>query len=296
MIQSNFKKGAVAFLDVLGWKGIWQRRQNVLNEFNNFYDNITTFINYYNDILVPPYTSKELKFKDFEINVSILSDTIIIICSKLEKTSEHESIICSEELEILSVVCSFIMAQGFVLGFPFRGALNYGEFSCSSLEFNSSSNPSSNIPSTYLGPAIDEVAYWYECHNDIGVIIIPSNQVYDTISKLNPNKLISFHAPFVCKTTTLKSAYILNWPLMYAHPHCKSILSVSNNITYDTYDDLYNLLIHSLDYLSPTIIQPEIYAKISSARNLFEKSSSLLEKLLSPTKKEDLHETIYPCS
>lgn len=147
-------KGIVTFLDVLGWKGLWQSNREAVEQLKQLVEETRNKA----DKIVSKYNKQEnaksVLHKDIKIKVLSISDTIVFL-------TEVESI---EAIKCHAQLCAWLLEYALSKGFPLRGAISYGEF-----------NESMNI---MLGPAIDEAAAWHESTDWIGVILTPSAQMY----------------------------------------------------------------------------------------------------------------------
>ena len=145
------KDGAVTFLDVLGWKGIYKDRldaianlQGLIKDTESCAEEITQHINRY----------EKINGKDIATKIISISDTIVIL-------SEGDDAYLT--IKIHSEICSRILKlsmQNYKL--PLRGAISYGSYSCEN-----------NI---LIGKAVDEAASWHESTDWIGVILSPTAQ------------------------------------------------------------------------------------------------------------------------
>ncbi len=146
----KMKKGAVAFLDVLGWKKADNRAEHLIKSF------IKMKMKSKNDCKVINNAIQEEKLKVDGILGDIVplyfSDTIIL-CA--EGQGEYP-------ISILTTFCNDIMPKALEQGLPLRGAISCGEYYV---------NKKHNVVS---GNAVDEVASWYENTDWIGVILTPS--------------------------------------------------------------------------------------------------------------------------
>jgi len=182
------KTGAIVFLDILGFKGIWQHKpeRDVLNLL----------------LAIPGVVKKAYKEPPPESGwptvgepeVTLLSDTIIITCE-------------SQYPQVLLLMCAIINAILLnLLSYRMlaRGAIGWGRYT--------KEGP------IFLGPAVDDVAMWYEAANWVGVVTTPRTNYM--IDRLENRK---FHAhgkevdPFVKYDVPLKSGKsaflnVFNWP------------------------------------------------------------------------------------
>lgn len=153
--RSKFKIGAVTFLDVLGWKGIWQSNDkalSVLIDFLNFIEGrIAVFENNYNKI------NRSINYKKIGVSTitKSISDTIVLF------TEANDD--ANEVIRLHADYCSFILAEALKREIPLRGAISFGHYD--------------NNGNVMLGPAVDEAAAWHESTDWIGVILTPSAQL-----------------------------------------------------------------------------------------------------------------------
>jgi hypothetical protein len=140
--HSNEKQsGVVTFLDVLGWKGVYDRQANAIGSLKR---------------LVEGVGKKAVKMRgriNGDVVVKSISDTIAIftVCSDKE---------VSEAIEIHGELCQWLIPESIRSALPMRGATAYGDFEISD-----------NI---FVGKAVDEAASWHEQGNWIGVNLSPS--------------------------------------------------------------------------------------------------------------------------
>lgn len=146
--------GAVAFLDILGFKGIWQRREpeTVLSIMDGAVEEIRK--TYQKPLPEKGWSSFQDPF------ITILSDTIIIGYRSAESPA------C---LLLLANIAYNLIHYFLKFGIFFRGAITYGEYI--------------QKGNTFIGPAIDDVASWYEAADWIGIITTPRcNYLVDLFS------------------------------------------------------------------------------------------------------------------
>jgi len=177
--------GAIAFLDILGFKGIWQKEspEKVLSIMTG----ITELIQ--KSYKKPPpekgYGELENPF------VTILSDTIVLGYKSVESPS------CMLPLGniIYQLVHYFLKFDMF-----FRGAMTYGQYI--------------QEGNTFIGPAIDDVAKWYE----IGILTTPKcNYLIDyfahlktDVNSISVQTFVKYDVPGKNKETYRLN--VLNWP------------------------------------------------------------------------------------
>jgi hypothetical protein len=121
---------AIAFLDILGFKGIWQNRdsEKVLKILSGVVGRVKHSYEY------PPEDAGWPKSKSPEI--TILSDTIVVVI----KSSDPQCLFPLANL--INDLFLYFWKHNLLL----RGAVSWGEYSQSG--------------STFIGPAIDDVASW----------------------------------------------------------------------------------------------------------------------------------------
>lgn len=176
------RSGVVTFLDILGWKGIYNREENPILLLQSLITGLEGQI------------EKNWRGRDdIEIFVRSISDTIVIHC----KASEG---ILNEAIDAHGKLCAFAIAQSIVKRIPLRGATAYGEFQAEH--------------DNYVGKAIDEAAAWHEMGDWIGVHMTPSASYAVDVSELKnwkdykpPLKNgLSNNTPCVCWLSDWKNA------------------------------------------------------------------------------------------
>lgn len=139
------KTGAVTFLDVLGWKGIWQRKDDPIQALDRLRERLKKNADTYG-------RGRNIE----QTNVLSISDTIVLLTEVSEIGSPTEA------LDLHGQLCAETLLYSLEQEIPLRGATGYGEFSVST---------ENNI---FVGKAIDETASWYEQADWIGVFMTPS--------------------------------------------------------------------------------------------------------------------------
>lgn len=149
--------GVVTFLDVLGWKGIWQRKQNPIHDLEQLVKSISRK----SQLLSRGIKISDEKIVSPETKVMIISDTIVIFT---ESTSKY----ATDTIDLHGRLCVEAIPVSITKGIPLRGATSFGEVIISSNN------------SIYAGKAIDEAAAWHELADWIGVFMTPTaNFVYE---------------------------------------------------------------------------------------------------------------------
>lgn len=137
------KTGAVAFLDILGFKGIWQNRPEA---------DVLKLITDVPGIVKSTYSQPPPEQKwpsSLPPEITVLSDTFVITI----ESAEPQCIFLLANL-LYKIIQHFLSQELFI-----RGAIGWGNYM--------------QEENTFLGPAIDDVAEWYEKADWIGVISTP---------------------------------------------------------------------------------------------------------------------------
>jgi hypothetical protein len=142
-ISDDLKKisGVVTFLDVLGWKGIYDRHDDAILALSRLVQGLVK------------EAEKKRGIITRETDIKSISDTIVIFSYCFEDEIQ-------QALEIHGQLCQWVIPQSIKSEIPVRGATAYGEFSIQD-----------NI---FIGQAIDEAAAWHEQADWIGVHLTPS--------------------------------------------------------------------------------------------------------------------------
>lgn len=181
--------GAVTFLDVLGWKGMWQRRESsplqtlyeITRETKNFAATISAEY-----VRQPKYETLRGKAGKDITDVISISDTIAMFTE-----GEYHFAI-----EVQAKICAWLLEYALSRKFPIRGAISYGQYM-----------RQDNI---MLGAAVDEAASWYESTDWIGVILTPS--AYFQVEHNRPESILQYsNIPFKNKEKNLNLC--VNWKM-----------------------------------------------------------------------------------
>lgn len=124
--------GTVTFLDVLGWKGIWLRRDSleVVGQLRKLVE-----------------SAKRLSRGADKTQVLSISDTIVLLTVGDE----------AKGVDLHGRVTAELVCESIDCGLPLRGATSVGEFFV-------------DEPSILVGSAVDEAASWHEAVDWIGVV------------------------------------------------------------------------------------------------------------------------------
>ncbi len=163
--EKDVPEGVVTFLDVLGWKGIWQRQKNAIQTLESLVGEIKKQID---------NKEKGTLSLEAESSIMIISDTIVIFSPANDDNA-------TEKIEFHGELCKKAIPKSIKAGIPLRGATSYGQVVI---------GEKNNI---YAGKAIDEAASWHEKANWIGVFMAPS--AYFIFSEKKSNSWIKNTPP-----------------------------------------------------------------------------------------------------
>lgn len=121
------KEGAVTFMDVLGWKGIWERRYNAG-------DILTKLIGELRQKSFELIAKEPERYAGLSVEIKSISDTIAMF-----STGKAQSV-----LDLHGQVNQLAICRSIAEEIPLRGATCYGRFTTTG-----------NI---MIGPAVDEAA------------------------------------------------------------------------------------------------------------------------------------------
>lgn len=143
-LNSVEKYGVVTFLDVLGWKGVWQRKNEAISDLESIVKLIDN-------------RAKRLErgSESSPSSIMIVSDTIVIF-------TEADLKNVNSKIEFHGQLCAEAIPISIKKGLPLRGATSFGEVVIS------------NTHNIFAGKAIDEAASWHEKADWIGVFLTPS--------------------------------------------------------------------------------------------------------------------------
>lgn len=133
--------GVVTFLDVLGWRGVYDRQDDAISRLTSLVDGLKKMA----------ITARGNLTQ--ETGVRSISDTIVLYT----KCTESDAI---KAIDIHGKLATWVIPTSIIAEIPVRGAIAYGDF-----EFRE------NI---FVGKAVDEAAAWHEYADWIGVHLTPS--------------------------------------------------------------------------------------------------------------------------
>ena len=217
--------GVVTFLDVLGWKGIWQRKQNAIGD-------LESLVNSMNKMATKLSRGRKISKDEIispETRVMIISDTIVIFT---EATIENVKNI----IDMHGSLCQEAIPSSIKKGIPIRGATSYGEVIISTNN------------SIYAGKAIDEAASWHEVADWIGVFLTPTaNFVYEA----NENSIWVENNPPMKVHDKSINTYSVNWVTEKGETQIKSIKESFCNLAPIT-PDIVSKFSNTIKFLEET--------------------------------------------
>lgn len=214
-------RGAVTFLDVLGWKGIWRDEKND-DTGENAKDRLSRFIKEIEKQakeIVLKYSFNKLedktlevdqqyslnkleRGKNFEVELLRISDTIVFFTSG--SAQDAISIHCE--------LCAWTLNNALKKGFPLRGAIGYGVYD--------------HDESIMIGPAVDEAASWHESTDWIGVVLSPS--VYFELERKLPKCAVEY-SKIPYKKGVKGTNWCVDWNYGNAENNYKEICAAFSN-------------------------------------------------------------------
>lgn len=163
------ESGTVTFLDVLGWKGIWQTDENPIRKLADVIEETKKIVN----VISKDYDCALSKTRGKEIKTTVLSisDTIAIFTAAEPEVG----------IETHAKICAWLLPYALKASIPLREAISYGDYITHD-----------NI---MLGYAVDEAASWHEATDWIGVVLTPS--AFIKVKKMNLGAVTTYNAiPF----------------------------------------------------------------------------------------------------
>lgn len=154
--EFEFSKGFVCLLDALGSKGNWNNNyKNAIDKHKLVRSNVVDLIrkisgSYY-----------------LEIKITFFSDTVLItsVCNKANENDYYDDF--TKFISLVSIFFSYVLFNGL---FFYRGSISCGEFY--------------QDDDIVIGPAIDDVAMYYEMTDWIG-IMLTSKASFKALKQIN---------------------------------------------------------------------------------------------------------------
>lgn len=141
------KKGIVAMLDLLGIGELPSEKCVDLLECR--------------DKIVLSIQDHELRSLVQQLDIYQFGDTILFCMD-----TKSKSVAAYDNYRILTLFLNHLVTEWLDAGFLIRGAIAYGEYVLSSARTSGNA--------TVIGPAVAEVAAWYEAVDWAGVVVVPS--------------------------------------------------------------------------------------------------------------------------
>lgn len=185
--KDSMKEGAITLLDILGWKGIWKRKGDALDLYDNLINISKATISFYKQES-PNKKNLSKKFGKLKTQVIGISDTIAFVTYGD----------CDLALQYHVLLSSLTIGVSLNSGIPVRGAICYGKLMVRK--------------NTMIGPAVDEVASWYEQAEWVGVFQTPSALYSTDVRKYElPHELVvRYKVPL--KEHGVFETNCINWP------------------------------------------------------------------------------------
>ncbi len=178
--------GAITFLDFLGWKGLWQSK----NEAEAL-DQVSKLIEDFRDELAKLSKKYYKETEDIPISSLIsISDTIAAF------TPETSNAKICDLIKLHAEFAKYVLEKCCTAGFAIRGAISYGQYSV--------------VKNIMIGPGIDECASWHEMGDWIGVHLTPTAQISWEREKESHSCIGQYCVPI---KLGLKADYCVLWKL-----------------------------------------------------------------------------------
>lgn len=179
------KTGVVTFLDVLGWKGVYARKQDAIHSLTLLIEGVRK--------------QAERKHRGRTMNtieVRSISDTIGIFTH-----ASGTNTVISDTIDIHGEICQWLIPESIASEIPVRGAISFGEFQI--------------FDQIFVGKAIDEAASWHEQSDWIGVHLTPSAEfVY--VPSPGSKTWLKYTPPH--KTKIVWEPHCVNWATGWEDP------------------------------------------------------------------------------
>lgn len=164
------EQGAVTFLDVLGWKGIWTRQDDAIEKLKALIAAARDSVA--NVIQLGAQQIDDLRgFDERLVRIESISDTIV-----LSTPGAANAVLWLHGALSQAIICASIDS-----GIPVRGATCYGEYQTDDR--------------IMIGPAIDEAASWHESTDWIGVVQTPTAYMTYSDAAGLPRVWVNYTAP-----------------------------------------------------------------------------------------------------
>ena len=139
-------------LDILGWKGVWQRMpaRDAIRALQFIEESVRHI---WNLMSANPKFVGHHRFKEVDLHVQTISDTVVI----------HAEGKAYPTIELVAGCCATAIGAGLQRGLLVRGAMSYGQYL--------------RTDAIFIGPAVDEVASWYEQVEMVGACLTPQAEL-----------------------------------------------------------------------------------------------------------------------
>jgi hypothetical protein len=204
----HLKKGVIVFLDALGTKTAWTRKNpmELINSWGNVVNNFKKSAHSHNEFAEKMKNKLKNTFSSPKVDVVAFSDTIIISYSNSADEEKYSPLTSIMEVGffLLRPLFESIIKYNIFL----RGVISYGEFYLSESQYS------------IIGPAVEEAAEWYEQPEWFGISTTPSATY---AFELAQQKSFLTDAVNLCfmpyevplKDNTKIKSYAVLWPLEY---------------------------------------------------------------------------------
>ena len=183
--KSSPQTGVVTFLDVLGWKGVYNRLTDSLTRMASLVSDLETQRESFAAVI-----KTNLDIDSDRISIQNISDTIVLTSPRIADSLELT-------VEIHGALCRTAITESITLNIPVRGATSYGEYQ---IQGNS-----------FVGKAIDEATAWHEACDWIGVHLTPSTVYALERQGRDLKAWVSHHPPIHSSSKNHHMTPCVNW-------------------------------------------------------------------------------------
>lgn len=188
-VEHTYFLGAVTFIDILGWKGIYDRDKGACSNLIPLITDVKNCIPALLDKVRTIYWP-EFPLTAEEVDIVSISDTIIIfIKGEISPT-----------VWLSGVISKAIFWDAFRRNLPLQGSTSYGKYHYRSAY------------SMVVGPAVDEAATWHEGFDWIGLCQTPELSKKYRPRNIDPWILYNPPVKSNYKDLLKDPIYCLNWP------------------------------------------------------------------------------------
>jgi hypothetical protein len=238
---SSYQNGFVTFVDVMGWKGIWQKEiEDPLKDIIEINQIITDMAEKSESEVKRIIKSMRLDNKyDCSFQVSLISDTFVITSSYIQKSESEARGVDEKPNQRKGIISAILDSHGLILAelivsslkknLMLRGATSFGSYR--------------HIKNSFIGAAIDEAASWHETAEMVAIFMTPSAYIYMQKEKIKINKKTWEES---CPQLKCKAygTYSVNWN--YSSEEFSSLAEKNSPIT----TDISQKYINTLNYIN----------------------------------------------